>query len=89
MGLQSFSLRHFDLAGCLQRMQQLGLRNVETFSGHMPIDNSPDAIAKFKGALVRYNMTCMGIFVDKFGGTVESNRDAFLFAKAMGIQVLV
>ena len=42
LGLQSFSLRHFDLAGCLQRMQQLGLRNVETFSGHMPINNSPD-----------------------------------------------
>ena len=89
MGLQSFTLRHFDLDGCLQRMKQLGLRNVETFSGHMPINNSPDAVAKFKAALARYDLTCGGIFVDKFGSTVEANRVTFLFAKIMGIQVLV
>jgi inosose dehydratase len=89
VGLQSFSLRHFDLAGCLQRMKQLGFRNVETYSGHMQISNDPGTIAKFKETLGRYDMTCTGIFVDKFGSTVESNRDTFLFARAMGIPVLV
>lgn len=89
VGLQSFSLRHFDLAGCLQRMQQLGLRRVETYSGHMPISNYPGPIAKYKEALGRYDMTCTGIFVDTFGNTVESNRDTFRFAKAMGIPVLI
>src|SRR5262245_21368663 len=34
MGLESFSLRHFDMEGCLERMKTLDLRYIEMFSGH-------------------------------------------------------
>src|SRR5258706_1004646 len=34
MGVQSYSLRHFDLDGCLERTQKLRLHYIEAFGGH-------------------------------------------------------
>jgi inosose dehydratase len=89
MGLQSFSLRHFDLEGYLERMKTLDLRYAEMFSGHLKVSTNPAQLAALKKTFAKYAVTPLGYFVDDFGKTVESNREKFEFARGLGLEVLL
>jgi inosose dehydratase len=89
MGAESYSLRNFDLDGCLSRMQKMGLHYVEFFFGHLTPPSNEEKLNALRATLVKYEVKLLGFFVSGFGNTVDSNRPAFRFAKAMGIKVLV
>jgi len=89
MGLQSFSLRNFDLPGCLERTKTLNLQYLEPYSGHVKVTTDSSKIAELKKLFAKYQIQPFGYFVDEFGTTVQSNRDKFEFARAMDLKVLV
>src|SRR6266478_8438194 len=44
LGVQSYSFRNFDTEQALKRIQDLGLRVVELYQKHAPLDSSGDQI---------------------------------------------
>ena len=89
VGLQSFSLRNFDLVGCLERTRKLKLEFLEPYSGHIKVVTDAARIAELKKSFARHSVQPFGYFVDEFGKTVASNRDKFEFARAMDLKLLV
>jgi len=83
MGLESFSLRQFDMEGCLDRMKKLDLHYIEMFSGHLQVTTEAAKLATIKKTFAKYEVRPFGFFVDNFGKTVDSNRDKFEFARAL------
>jgi len=89
VGLQSFSLRNFDLAGCLERTAKLDLHYLEPYSGHLKVTTDPARLAELKKLFASQGIKPFGYFVDEFGKSVESNRDKFEFARALDLKLLV
>jgi inosose dehydratase len=89
MGIESFSLRNFDLDGCLSRAQKMGLHYIEFFSGHLPPTADEEKLAALKAKLAKVEINFPAYFAPGLGNTVASNRPTFEFAKAMRIKVIV
>ena len=89
VGLQSFSLRNFDLPGCLERTERLDLHYLEPYSGHIKVTTDPAKLAELKKLFASHGIKPSGYFVDEFGESVGSNRDKFEFARALDLKLLV
>lgn len=88
MGIQSYSLRHFNLDEALQITQQLGLHYWEGFMSHIPLTNDPQQIDRFKQKLAAHNIRMLAYGVVGFSNNEQEARRTFEFAKAMQIPVL-
>ena len=89
MGIESFSLRNFDLDGCLERMKKLDLHFIEFFFGHIQVTDDAGKLAALKEKCAKYEVTPLGWFVDNFAKDDDFNRARFKFAQALGLKVLV
>ncbi|HLH79977.1 MAG TPA: sugar phosphate isomerase/epimerase [Chthonomonas sp.] len=88
MGIQSYSLRHFNLDEALDITQQLGLHYWEGFMSHIPLTNDSQQIASFKQKLAAHNIRMLAYGVVGFSNNEAEARRIFEFAKAMDIPVL-
>ncbi|MDH5602321.1 MAG: sugar phosphate isomerase/epimerase [Cyclobacteriaceae bacterium] len=88
MGIQSYSLRGFNLEEALMRVQQLGLKYVEFYSGHYPLDLAPEDIQATNALLAKYGVTASAHGVNGFSADHEKNKAIFEFAKNAGIKNL-
>ena len=90
MGMQSYSLRNFDLDGTLSRFRDLGLKFAEFFPGsrQMPVTDDPAKIAAYQAKLQEYGVTLWAFGVQQFGTDHDKNRKEFEFGKAMGVKTL-
>ncbi len=85
MGVQSYSLRGFDAKTALGHTKTLGLKYWEAFSRHIPLGTLPKHIAEQKELLNDAGVTLMAYGVLGFDANETQARQAFDFAKAMGI----
>ncbi len=85
MGIQSYSLRGFDVLKAMQASAKLGLKHWETFPGHIKVGTVPAYVAEQKGHLEKAGITLMAYGVVEFDGDEAKARPIFDFAKAMGI----
>jgi inosose dehydratase len=88
MGIQSYSLRGYDLAKALQLTQELGLHYWEAFPDHIPEDLDAAHKAAVKNLLHAAGIRLLNYGVVGFGGDQASNRRTFEFAREMGIRTL-
>src|SRR5947209_7344974 len=44
VGVQSYTFRNFKLEQCLKRTQELGLRHIEFYRGHVAPDSTPEQV---------------------------------------------
>jgi sugar phosphate isomerase/epimerase len=86
MGIQSYTLRNFNLNEALRHIRGLKLHFVEFFSAHYPLDASPDKIAEMNDLLKEARLKISAHGVTGFGGDHEANRRVFEFAKAAGFK---
>lgn len=87
MGAQTYSLRNFDLDGCLQRMQDMGLKYAEFFNGkQMEITTDKAKIDGYKEKLSKAGVTILSFGVVRFTKDHEKNKAIFDFGKAMGLK---
>src|SRR5437016_4630164 len=88
MGIQSYSLRAFNLDKALDMTYKLGLRYWEAFPAHIPQTDSPadvqKTLAKLKAAKIRLH----AYGVVGFDANEAAARKTFAFARAMGIRVI-
>ncbi len=90
MGMQTYSLRAFDLDGCLGILKDLGLKYAQFYSGKQAkITDDPAALDAFKAKLAGAGVTLLSWGVEGFGKDAAANKKKFEFAKAMGFPTLV
>lgn len=85
MGLQSYSLRAFDVEKAMEHTRTLGLKYWESFPKHVPMGTVPAHIAEQKAILAKGGITVMSYGVVGFDANEDAARRTFDFAKAMGI----
>ncbi|MDA0283128.1 MAG: TIM barrel protein [Planctomycetota bacterium] len=88
MGMQSYSLRGFDAVTALKHTQTLGLKYWEAYPKHVPMGTLPEHVATQKKMLDDAGVKLIAYGVLGFDGNETSARQAFDFAKAMGIASL-
>ncbi len=86
IGVQSYSLRKFDLAQALRHIQGLGLRQVEFYPGHFDPASSDEQIEEMAAILNKAALTISAHGVNAFSADREANRRWFKFAQAAGIR---
>jgi inosose dehydratase len=85
MGLQSYTLRAFDTETALQHTKRLGLKYWEAFPRHIPMGTLPEHIREQKALLDNAGVTLLSYGVLSFDANETKAREAFDFAKAMGL----
>lgn len=83
MGLQSYSLREFDLETALGHSRDLGLKYWESFPQHLPLSTLPAQTAKYRQLLSEYGITLNSYGVLSIDGDETKTREMFDFARAM------
>ena len=86
VGIQSYSLRHFDLSETLQKMKQLDLHYCEAYSKHTNPD--PKKAPGYKEQAERMGVVFGGFGVSGFSKNHDANRKYFEFGKALGVKYL-
>ncbi|PQO45464.1 sugar phosphate isomerase/epimerase family protein [Blastopirellula marina] len=86
VGLQSYSLRGFDVDKAIQTAGELGAAHLEFYSGHFPLDASDEQIATMKQKMADQGMVILGHGVNGFSKNHAANEKVFKFAKAAGIK---
>lgn len=88
MGLQSFSLRHFNLEQTIDHTADLGLHWIEFYSHHYSPTTDAARIEYVASLLARHKIHLSVHGVHAFGADEQQNRSIFEFAKLAGIPVL-
>ena len=86
IGVQSYSLRNFDLHEAVRHIQGMGLHYVEFYSKHLALNASDDTIEETLKLLSSADITLNAHGVNGFGADHEANRKVFAFAKQAGIK---
>lgn len=86
LGIQLYSLRGFDVDTALKHAAEVGFQQVEFYSGMLPIESTPEHLAKIKQQVSDLGMTFSAHGVNGFGSDRQANRRVFEFAQALGIK---
>lgn len=86
IGVQSYSLRNFNMLEAVRHIQGMGLHYVEFYSKHLSPDASDEEIAETKKVLAGADITLNAHGVSGFSKNHEANRKIFAFAKKAGIR---
>jgi len=86
MGIQSYSLRKFNLTEALRHIEGLGLHHVEFYGAHYSPGSSPEQIEKMNELLAKAKLKISAHGVNAFTKDHAANRRMFEFAKRAGIR---
>ena len=88
MGIQSYSLRHFNTDEMLAKTKELGLRFLEAFPAHFPMTEDAATIAGYKEKLKAANVRLLAYGVVDFSSDEADARKKLAFGKAMGVEII-
>ncbi|HJZ53625.1 MAG TPA: TIM barrel protein [Gemmataceae bacterium] len=88
LGVQTYTFRNFDLDPALKRIKELGLKNAEFYSKHIPPNSSPDKLKGILGLCKEYEITPVGFGVSGFSKDHDANKKLFEFGAALGVKYL-
>lgn len=85
VGLQSYTLRNFDVEQAIEHSKKLGIHFWESYPKHVPMTTVPAALAASRKQLNDAGITLLAYGVLGFDENETKAREAFEFAKAMGL----
>jgi inosose dehydratase len=85
VGLQSYSLREYDVETALGHTQKLGLKFWEAYPRHVPLSTVPAEVAAQKELLAKHGVTLLAYGVVPFSNDETAARRTFDFAHAIGL----
>jgi inosose dehydratase len=89
VGVQSYSFRNFkQLAQALEQTRKLGLRYIEFYRGHVPLESTEAQIKAVKNLCRENNITPIAFGVERFTKDMKANRRLFEFARDLGVRYL-
>jgi len=88
LGMASYTFRKFSLEDCLTMTKRLGLKKIAFKSFHLPLDSSPEQIAKTVQKVKDAGLELYG------GGVIymkneEQVHQGFAYAKAAGMKIII
>ncbi|MEC9004530.1 MAG: sugar phosphate isomerase/epimerase [Planctomycetota bacterium] len=86
IGVQSFSLRNYNVVDAVRHIQGMGLHFVEFYSKHLNPNATAAQLAENRQLLERAKVTLSAHGVNRFSKDHEANRKVFEFAKRAGIR---
>ena len=86
VGIQSYTLRKFDVHEAIRHITGLNLHNVELFSGHLALESDSDQIRQMLATLNRNRIHLRAHGVNSFSDNHDANRKVFQFARLAGIR---
>ena len=86
IGVQSYSLRNFDLVETVRHIQGLGLHFAEFYSKHLPLDSTEERIQETLKLLSDADIRLVAHGVNDFTQDDAANRKIFEFARRAGIR---
>jgi inosose dehydratase len=86
VGAQSYCFRNFDTEQALKRTQELGLRYIEFFQKHAPLNSSPEQVKALLKMCGDYGVTPIAYGVQHFNKDDNANKKIFEFGKMLGIK---
>jgi inosose dehydratase len=88
VGAQSYTFRKFNLEQAVKKIADLGLHYVEFFSGHVPLNSTPEQIKSVLALCKDNGITPVAFGVENFTKDHDANKKKFEFAAALGIKSL-
>lgn len=88
MGIQSYSLRHFDPARIIKHTANLGLHWIEFYPGKFSVTTDLEQIRAVQAQISPHNLHMSIHGVNRFDGNEAHNRRIFEFAKMAGIPLI-
>ncbi len=88
VGVQSYSLRNFNVVEAVRHIQGLGVRYAEFFGKHLPLEATDATIQETKKLLADAGIQLAGHGVNGFSKDHAKNEKVFAFAKRAGIRNL-
>ncbi len=88
VGMQSYSLRKFDVIEAIRKTQELGLNHIEIFPGHFPPESDESRVDQVRAALKESGVALSAYGVVRLGPDEAANRRYFQFARKLGIPSL-
>jgi sugar phosphate isomerase/epimerase len=88
VGVQTYCFRQFNAEQALKRTQELGLKFVEFYRGHLPTTSTPEQIKAMLKVCGDYGITPIAFGVEGFSKDHDANKKLFDFGKALGIKHL-
>ncbi len=88
MGIQSYTLRGYNLDQALAHTKDLGLHYWESFPAHVPLTTDSAQIAVLMAKLKAADVKMLAHGVHAFTANKEANRRIFEAGKALGVTVL-
>jgi len=88
VGVQSYSLRHFNTEEAIRHLQGMGVHYAEFYSKHLDPKADDAKIAEVQGMLKSAGIKLAGHGVHGFTKDHEANKRLFDFAKKIGVKVI-
>jgi inosose dehydratase len=88
VGVQSYTYRRFTLEKALGEIQNLGLRHVELYNGHVPLNATEAQLKAVRGLLEKHRITPIAFGVESFSKDHDANRRKFEFGRRLGVRYL-
>jgi sugar phosphate isomerase/epimerase len=86
VGVQSYCFREFDREQALKKTQALGLKWIEFYRKHAPLESTPEQIQAIRRMCGDYGITPIAFGVERFTKDHAGNQKLFEFGKALGIK---
>ncbi len=86
VGVQSYSLREFDVGEAVRHMQGMGVHFAEFYGKHLALNATDEQIAEVKKLLKAADIKLSAHGVNPFSKDHDANRKIFEFAKRAGIR---
>ena len=86
IGVQSFSLRNYNVVDAIRHIQGMGLHFVEFYSKHLNPNATAAQLAENRQLLQRAKVTLSAHGVNRFSKDNEANRKVFEFARRAGVR---
>ena len=85
MGIQSYSLRNFNIHEAIRHTEGLGLKYMELYSSHLALNSDEETIDALLKTMADAGITMNAHGVNGFSSNHEANRRVFEFAHRAGI----
>lgn len=88
VGVQSYSLRHFNTEEAIRHLQGMGVHYAEFYGKHLDPKATDERIAEVQGLLKSAGIKLAGHGVHGFSKDHEANKRLFEFGKKIGVRVI-
>lgn len=88
VGMHTYTLRKFSFADAVRITQEMGVRYIGFNPVHVPLDSPPEKLAEARAHAQEAGLTILACGVISFGADAAKARQAFEFAKAMGMPTI-